>query len=71
MPKGTCKRKTKYFSTVTVTDKGQIAIPTELRKKYEIKQGDKLIIVQRDDKKGFNLLKSDIIESFIDKISKN
>ena len=68
---GTCKRKTKYFGMVTVTDKGQIAIPIELRKIYDIKKGDKLIIVQRVDNKGFNLLKTDVMGSFIDKIAHN
>ena len=68
---GTCKRKTKYFGMVTVTDKGQIAIPMELRKCYEIDKGDKLIIVKRKDNKGFNLLKSDIMGNFLDKISKD
>jgi len=68
---GTCNNRTKYFGMVTVTDKGQIAIPIELRKFYDIKKGDKLIITQRKDKKGFNLLKSDLLKEFLDKISQN
>ena len=69
--KGICRKKTKYFGMVTVTDKGQIAIPTELRKEYAIAKGDKLIIVRRNDNQGFNLLKSEVIKDFIEKISKN
>jgi AbrB family looped-hinge helix DNA binding protein len=65
----TCKRKTNYFGTITVTDKGQIAIPIELRKNLGIEKGDKLIIVKRKDGKGFNLLKLDVIEGFIENIS--
>ena len=71
MTKGTCQRKTKYFGTVTVTDKGQIAIPIELRKEYKIDKGDKLIIIKRNDNKGFNLLKLDIMKNFINKIAKD
>ena len=71
MKKGICKKKTKYFGLVTVTDKGQIAIPAELRKEYGIARGDKLIIVRRNDDKGFNLLKSEVIKDFIEKISKD
>lgn len=71
MKKGVCRRKTNYFGTVTVTDKGQIAIPIELRKAYNIEKGDRLIIVKRKDEKGFNLLKLGIIEDFIQTISKD
>ena len=71
MKKGSCKRKTGYFGILTVTDKGQIAIPIDLRKEYKIAKGDKLIIVKRADNKGFNLLKVDIIKNFIKKISKD
>ena len=69
MKKGTCGRKTNFFGIVTVTDKGQIAIPIELRKAYNIEKGDKLIVVKRKDNKGFNLLKTDVMGDFIDKIS--
>ena len=68
---GTCNKKTNYFGIVTVTDKGQIAIPAELRKFYDIKKGDKLIAVKREDNKGFNLLKDDVMGNFINKISKD
>lgn len=69
MQKGKCGRKTNFFGLVTVTDKGQIAIPMELRKAYNIEKGDKLIIVKRKDNKGFNLLKTDVMGDFINKIS--
>lgn len=71
MNRGICGRKTNYFGTVTVTDKGQIAIPIELRKAYGIEKGDKLIIIKRCDNKGFNLLKVDIMGEFLNKISKD
>jgi AbrB family looped-hinge helix DNA binding protein len=69
MQKGKCGRKTNFFRIVTVTDKGQIAIPVELRKTYNISKGDKLIAVKRNDNKGFNLLKLDVMGDFINKIS--
>lgn len=61
----------KYFGIVTVTDKGQIAIPMALRNEYDINKGDKLIVVKREDGKGFNLLKSEVIKNFLEKISKD
>jgi len=66
-----CKLKIKSFNIITVTDRGQIAIPVGLREELGIKKGDKLIIVKRDDKKGFNLLRVDVIGNFLEKISKN
>jgi len=71
MHMGTCKRKTSYFGTVTVTDKGQIAIPVELRRCCGIEKGDRLIIVKRKDDKGFNLLKVDVVGEFLDKIARD
>ena len=71
MKKGKCQRKTSYFGLVTVTDKGQIAIPIELRQSYNIEKGDKLIVVKRSDGKGFNLLKADVMGDFINRISKD
>ena len=71
MKKGVCGRKTSYLGVVTVTDKGQIAIPMELRQQFKINKGDKLLVVKRRDNKGFNLLKMDIIGDFINKISNN
>lgn len=36
--------------TIRVSDKGQIAIPTDIRKKMGIKKGDSLVMLQKDDK---------------------
>lgn len=34
-----------FFGTVTVGERGQIAIPQEAREKYGIQAGDKLLVV--------------------------
>ncbi len=43
--------------TVTVSEKGQIAIPIELREEVGIKQGDTLILIQEE--KGILLQKAE------------
>ena len=43
--------------TVTVSDKGQIAIPADVREQAGIKQGDTLLIIQED--KGVLLQKTE------------
>lgn len=67
--RGICQRKRKFFGTITVTDKGQIAIPVELRRELGIENGDKLIILKRGDGNGINLIKSETMDKFIEKMS--
>jgi len=38
------------IKTIRVSEKGQIAIPREIREKLKIVQGDELIIVENNDK---------------------
>jgi len=71
MEKGICKRRKKFFGLITVTNKGQIAIPIELRRELKIRQGDKLIVLKRNDGQGINLLKADAINSFLEKLTKD
>ena len=59
MDKGTCVKKKMFYGIITITDKGQIAIPIELRRELKIGKGDKLMVVKRKDNKGVNLIKSD------------
>jgi AbrB family looped-hinge helix DNA binding protein len=37
--------KLQFFGTVTVGERGQISIPQEAREQYDIKPGDKLLVV--------------------------
>ena len=61
--------KNKYIGISKVGEKGQIVIPKEARKMFDIKPGDSLVILC-DKKKGMAILKSDAIESNIDDIIK-
>ena len=70
MKNGICQKKKKIYGFITVTDKGQVAIPIELRKELGIGKGDKLIVVKREDQNGVNLIKVDAMDKFVDKLSK-
>ena len=52
------------FGVVKVGDKGQIVIPKDAGKIYDIKPGDALLML--GDQKGIALLKTEIFQSAID-----
>ena len=53
-----------FFGTATVGERGQIVIPAEARKKFEIETGDKLLIVGHGEK-GLMLFKIDALREFM------
>lgn len=46
------KTKIEVYGAVTVGEKGQVVIPSQLRKSFNIKPGDKLIIFAKHDRIG-------------------
>lgn len=54
------------FGVVKVGDKGQIVIPRDARKVYDIKPGDALLLL--GDKSGMAMMKTQIFEGFIDQM---
>lgn len=54
------------FGVVKVGDKGQIVIPRDARKQYDIKPGDSLMLL--GDQNGMALVKTEIFQSFVNQI---
>ena len=52
------------FGVVKVGDKGQVVIPRDARKLYDINPGDALIVL--GDQRGMALLKTEIFQNAID-----
>ena len=65
--KGECNMKDKFVGIAKVGEKGQIVIPKEARDMFGIKPGDCLVVLC-DKKKGLALVKSEVLESTIDKL---
>lgn len=58
------EKEGKYlFGVVKVGDKGQIVIPRDVRKQYDIKPGDSLMML--GDKNGIALLKTELFQDII------
>jgi AbrB family looped-hinge helix DNA binding protein len=52
------------FGVVKVGDKGQIVIPRDARKVYDIKPGDALLVL--GDQRGVAMLKTEIFQKALD-----
>jgi AbrB family looped-hinge helix DNA binding protein len=63
-------KRPEFFGSTTVGERGQIVLPAELRKRYQIKAGDKLIVLgmQGIDNSGTGhvmLLKAEVLNGII------
>ena len=60
--------KGKYlYGVVTVAERGQIVIPKEARDHFNIKAGDKLLVMG-DIKKGIGIVKAEKMKEFAQKL---
>lgn len=61
-------KETKYiFGICKVNEKGQIVIPAQARKVFDIKTGDSLVMLG-DSKKGLALVKAEVFTAVTDEI---
>ena len=54
------------FGVVKVSEKGQIVIPSDARKVYDIKPGDSLMLI--GDENGMALVKTEVFQQLAGKI---
>ncbi|MBQ6605103.1 MAG: AbrB/MazE/SpoVT family DNA-binding domain-containing protein [Tidjanibacter sp.] len=54
------------FGVVKISEKGQIVIPKEARKTYNLQAGDALLLV--GDKNGMALIKTEIFSDFVGQV---
>ena len=59
------KKDDRFIVSVKVGPKGQITIPIEARKMFDIKEGDTLLVLG-DPEKGIAILKSDLFYSLME-----
>jgi AbrB family looped-hinge helix DNA binding protein len=63
--RGVCSKQRIVYGVVTVSEKGQIAIPVDARRDLNIKTGDKLIVLKRKDEAGLTLIKLERIDELM------
>ncbi len=68
---GECGKRRIVYGVITVSDKGQIAIPVDLRRDLDIKPGDKLFVLKRRDETGFTLIKLEEIDRLMYRIQED
>ncbi len=68
MKKGKCMKDQIAYGLVTISDKGQIAIPINIRRELNLSSGDKLFIIKRKDGAGFTFVKLGLIDKLMNKI---
>lgn len=69
--KGKCMKDEMVCGVVTVSEKGQIAIPVNVRRQLNMQPSDKLMVIKRKDGAGFTFIKLNMMDKVIDKIRNN
>jgi AbrB family looped-hinge helix DNA binding protein len=54
----------KFYGTVTVSERGQIAVPAEARREFEINVGDKLLVMGHLGQ-GIGLIKASALKQML------
>ncbi len=60
--------KDHFYGAATVGERGQIVIPVEARKRYNIETGDKILIMGAPHGRGLMLIKIDAMREFMNTI---
>ena len=56
-----------FYGSVTVSERGQIVVPAEARKDFEIEVGDKLLVFGELEK-GIGLIKASVLSEMMTKM---
>lgn len=58
-----------FRGIITVSNKGQIVIPQNLREELDLNRGDKLVILRRKNGQGFTALKEEALSEIFQKLA--
>lgn len=61
--------KGKIYGTATIGERGQVVIPSDLRKELKIKSGDRLMVFAKPEKKMISLMREKDFTDFLHRAS--
>jgi len=64
-------RKHQFYGTASVGERGQIVLPVELRKAFDIKKGDKLLVIGHTHAMNIVLFKADAIDEYLEAMTED
>jgi AbrB family looped-hinge helix DNA binding protein len=64
-------RKHQFYGTATVGERGQIVLPVKLRKAFDIKKGDKLLVIGHAHTMNVVLFKADAIDEYLEAMTED
>ena len=62
------RRDVHLYGTVKVGDRGQVVIPVEARKDFDIKPGELLVVMTGRQRKALTMVKADAMRELAEKI---
>lgn len=62
--------RAKTYGSITVGERGQIVIPANLRKEFNIKPGDQLMVFAKPDKKIITIITARELSSLLERAEK-
>jgi len=59
----------KFYGSTTMGERGQIVLPVKLRKDFNLKKGDKLLVAGNPDFSRIALINADTMDDYLDIMS--
>jgi len=59
----------KFYGSTTMGERGQIVLPVKLRKDFNLKKGDKLVVAGNPDFSRIVLINADTMDDYLDTMS--
>ncbi|NMC59032.1 MAG: AbrB/MazE/SpoVT family DNA-binding domain-containing protein [Candidatus Methanofastidiosa archaeon] len=69
--KGFCSHNQVVYGMTTVSERGQVVVPANIRRDLDIKTGDRFMVLKRGDNAGITLLKIDKMDELMFKIQQD
>ena len=64
-------KQPEFYGSATVGERGQIVLPANLRKEFEIEPGDKLLVLGNQHLRGIMLVKAEVLGEMLENMGKH